>query len=929
MKQFVKSAILMLASLLILTGCQTYFGYNSQKQVTTKADFHKENVEAKQTWERYLKCYSKPIPEDVHNKLLKDAKELAEKHYGRYRDYNTEKRYQSWKNELFEKASHRYRIRRGRKEGVFPVEFFRIYSTPQRFQKAQEEQKSREQQFAVVADELKKIDIPEAVQISSTVKNYFYKDGSLYGNYIVKMQEPKLAIEIRTHLYSKNAEWVPPFVFLRYPFDFIGCFCGDWELAEHKPDFFTLLSYCPPFSWFFTRTPPYLTSPSAQKTKHQVIISKEGTVVVEREKKQKISGSEIPQAIKWLQLRAKEGDAVAQFNLAMLYDDGKYIEKDSNLAHELFGSAVKVENVHVEKCIISSLPASKIEVIANKINDSPRKMRILKEVADRGSSTAQYSYAILCERNKDSKQALKYYKMAADQGNIDAAIAVCRSTNYSYSIKEYVDVVKRALQTAARTDDIILAEKIIKSGTDNLEVGNALQIALTNDSCKVAELLLLTYVPYNFNYASALKITATNKDSKCLPMILSRKKFSLEELAYALDEAIKCNSTKNVRLILKYMDTLLKPEMSIGMNCAVPISKNNQEILSELAKRNIKISISSLADLIKFNSPKTIENVKFVIRDKKIWDLASPDMDSAMLASAETGNIGVLKLLIANGGEINCANDKDETPLIIARNKGHIEYVRYIASLGGTDSILAIKRYREKIKDKREKLKVQKRKDFFQQHRVRHAAEIKKLRQKFFNQKLAHADKATMDMLIDKSCKIIWYNDDYPQCMEAINLRLSSTPEKNKFYGTVDTVLAVEDLYPNYKNLYKKLNSFTSRRGAVADSDIQKKAGMIILTNALCSAWAEDDEINYMQTELNKMKEELDSIGPGLSAGMGIASLGIQRLTPIFIKILENAQTSKKTFKIMVKIEKGTDGLEYITVKSLDPHVMITDSNLY
>jgi hypothetical protein len=51
------------------------------------------------------------------------------------------------------------------------------------------------------------------------------------------------------------------------------------------------------------------------------------------------------------------------------------------------------------------------------------------------------------------------------------------------------------------------------------------------------------------------------------------------------------------------------------------------------------------------------------------------------------------------------------------------------------------------------------------------------------------------------------------------------------------------------------------------------------------------------------MKEELDSIGPGLSAGMGIASLEIQRLTPIFIKILENAQTSKKTFKIMVKIE--------------------------
>ena len=38
---------------------------------------------------------------------------------------------------------------------------------------------------------------------------------------------------------------------------------------------------------------------------------------------------------------------------------------------------------------------------------------------------------------------------------------------------------------------------------------------------------------------------------------------------------------------------------------------------------------------------------------------------------------------------------------------------------------------------------------------------------------------------------------------------------------------------------------------------------------------------------------------------------------------------AKKTFRIMVKIEKGADGLEYITVESLDPYVSITDSNLY
>ena len=136
MKQFTKSAILMVISLLVFTGCQTYFGYNVESKVTTETDFQREHIEEKQTWKRYLECYSKPIAQEDNNKLLKEAEERAEKRYGRYRDYEIEKRYQSWKNELFENSSHRYRIRRGVKEGVFPVEFLRIYSTPQSFQKA-------------------------------------------------------------------------------------------------------------------------------------------------------------------------------------------------------------------------------------------------------------------------------------------------------------------------------------------------------------------------------------------------------------------------------------------------------------------------------------------------------------------------------------------------------------------------------------------------------------------------------------------------------------------------------------------------------------------------------------------------------------------------------------------------------------------------
>ena len=59
------------------------------------------------------------------------------------------------------------------------------------------------------------------------------------------------------------------------------------------------------------------------------------------------------------------------------------------------------------------------------------------------------------------------------------------------------------------------------------------------------------------------------------------------------------------------------------------------------------------------------------------FNLASPAMDKAMLASAETGNIEVLKLLIANGGEI--IHDWR----YIFQHTGTLKYTNGIANLTG------------------------------------------------------------------------------------------------------------------------------------------------------------------------------------------------------------------------------------------------------
>ena len=503
-----------------------------------------------------------------------------------------------------------------------------------------------------------------------------------------------------------------------------------------------------------------------------------------------------------------------------------------------------------------------------------------------------------------------------NEENNKVLLGLCERFNkYDWGWERQRDLLKEV----AKTDNIASAEKLVRNiNTSITNLDPVLNIALQYDSNKVAELLLLIGGRFSFNYENALLTTASHREGKCLPLILRLKNFSLEELSYALDKAIKCNSTKNVRLILKYMDPLLKPEMSIGMNCAVPIHENNQGILAELKKRKIEIYIGSLEDLIKLNSPKVIEHMKIVLADKKTWDLASPAMDNAMLASAETGNVEVLKLLIAHGGEINCANDKDETPLIIARNKGHMEYVRYIASKGGTDSLLNIRKAKEQIKVKRENYKAQKIKNEIMLQRLNRDAEIKELRQKFYNRKPDMASREAMYFLTNKKIKILWFTSEnnYVRQMAAVDLHLQSTPQKNRYYGTVDTILATEDLYPAPQTLYKKFEMGYERNN-FSKFGSEERLGMLMLVNTVCSAWAEPYELEKIQAELKKF-------GPA----QGMISFGVSLLAQDVVKSIMAAHSAKKRFRIMVKIEKGADGLEYITVESLDPYVTISDGDI-
>ena len=248
-----------------------------------------------------------------------------------------------------------------------------------------------------------------------------------------------------------------------------------------------------------------------------------------------------------------------------------------------------------------------------------------------------------------------------------------------------------------------------------------------------------------------------------------------------------------------------------------------------------------------------------------------------------------------------------------------MEYVRYIASKGGTDSLLKIRKAKVQIKVKRENYKAQKIKNEIMLQRLNRDAEIKELRQKFYNRKPDMASREAMHFLTNKKIKILWFTSEnnYVRQMAAVDLRLQSTPQKNRYYGTVDTILATEDLYPAPQALYKKFEIGYARNN-FSKFGSEERLGMLMLVNKVCSTWAEPYELEKIQAELKKF-------GPA----QGMISFGVSLLAQDVVKSIMAAHSAKKRFRVMVKIEKGVDGLEYITVESLDPYVSITDSNLY
>jgi uncharacterized protein len=121
---------------------------------------------------------------------------------------------------------------------------------------------------------------------------------------------------------------------------------------------------------------------------------------------------------------ANKGDAEAQYHVGMMYNNGIGTQQDPRQAFEWFQkSAASNDPLGAYKlgCYYDGQGAG----IVTSDSDEALKYKLISAKA--GYALAQHDVAILYDRRGNSEEALKWWKMAGDQGFPDALFSLSRS----------------------------------------------------------------------------------------------------------------------------------------------------------------------------------------------------------------------------------------------------------------------------------------------------------------------------------------------------------------------------------------------------------------------------------------------------------------------------------------------------------------------
>jgi TPR repeat protein len=125
------------------------------------------------------------------------------------------------------------------------------------------------------------------------------------------------------------------------------------------------------------------------------------------------------EAVKECRRAAEQGDAAAQSNLGLMYDEGRGAAQDYTEALKWYRRAAEQNNATAQYNL-----GAMYEEGHGVLQDDAEAVKWFRRAADQGDADAQYNLGLMYEKGRgvsqDDAEALKWCRRAADQGNAEA-----------------------------------------------------------------------------------------------------------------------------------------------------------------------------------------------------------------------------------------------------------------------------------------------------------------------------------------------------------------------------------------------------------------------------------------------------------------------------------------------------------------------------
>jgi ankyrin repeat protein len=285
-------------------------------------------------------------------------------------------------------------------------------------------------------------------------------------------------------------------------------------------------------------------------------------------------------------------------------------------------------------------------------------------ISERHSDVAK----LLIEHGADVNAKSNFVPSASGRG-FEGTTPVAAKPNQG--IQEFASGLLTPLMFAAREDDIDSARLLIKAGADVNAIGgdgkDALGLALFNGSYEVASLLIDSHA--NVNQGDAQRFT---------PLFWAVDRRNME----TAPNFPWMVTTDPLPLIKKLLDAGADPNVVINSTPRAHMREGSPRIVFATALMRAAFS-------------GDIELVKLLLAHGANPHIMSSDKETPLMAACGTGFINgynkqrtpterleVVKLLIELGEEVNAADSYGITPLMVAANLGDIAIVQYLVDKG-------------------------------------------------------------------------------------------------------------------------------------------------------------------------------------------------------------------------------------------------------